>query len=126
MRRIDHSFGNWFSLGDRPAKPPSNIKTSIAVWMGLYPTIMFLTLMTMPLHMPMWASILIGNLLSSIVMSYITMPYYSNPILGWWLRPKRTAPQPRTNLLGIAVVLAVNGAWAVCFIVLTSRYLHLK
>lgn len=124
LRRIDHSFGNWFSLGDQPAKPPSNLKTSIAVWMGLYPTVMFLTLLTMPFHLPMWADMLVGNLLSSIVMSYVTMPFYGNPILGWWLRPKRDAPQPRTNLLGIGVVLAINAVWAVFFIFLTTRVLH--
>jgi len=126
LRRIDRSFGNWFSLGDQPAQQPSNIKTAIAVWMGLYPTVTLLTLLTMPLHMPLWASMLVGNLLSSIVMSYITMPLYGNPILGWWLRPKRNARQPRTNVLGIAVVLAVNAVWAVFFIVLTTQILRLR
>lgn len=124
LRRIDHSFGNWFSLGDQAAKPPSNAKTTIAVWMGLYPTVMFLTLMTMPFHLPMWANMLVGNLLSSFVMSYFTMPYYSNPILGWWLRPSSGAPQPRTDLVGIAIVLAITAAWAVFFIVVT-RAMHL-
>ncbi|MGW2583962.1 hypothetical protein ACWCYZ_21980, partial [Streptomyces virginiae] len=28
-----------------------------------------------------------GNLLSSLVMSFFTMPYYVNPLLGRWLRP---------------------------------------
>lgn len=126
LRRIDHSFGNWFSLTDQAVAPPSNFKTSIAVWMGLYPSVMFLTLLTMPLNMPLWSGLLIGNLLSSFVMSYLVMPYYANPILGWWLRPKADAPQPRTNLLGIAVVLAINAAWAVFFIVLTTRTLHIR
>lgn len=126
LRRIDHTFGNWFSLGDQPAEQPSNIKTSIAVWLGLYPTVTFLTLLTMPLHLPLWVSMLIGNLLSSIVMSYVTMPLYSNPILGWWLRPKRTARQPRTNLLGIAAVLAINAVWALFFFVLTTHVLRLR
>lgn len=126
LRRIDHSFGNWFPLGEHPGARPSNLKTSIAVWMGLYPTVMLLTLALLPLHMPLWAELLIGNLLSSIVMSYVTMPYYSNPILGWWLRPKPDARQPWTNILGILAVVAINAVWAALFIVLTERAMHLR
>lgn len=125
MRRIDHSFGNWFSLGDSPARPPSNMKTTIAVWLGLYPTVTILTLMTIPLNLPLWANLLIGNLVSSFVMSYLTMPYYTNPIIGWWLRPRKDAPQPRTNILGVALVLAINAAWVLFFAVLTHR-LHIR
>lgn len=125
MRSIDHSFGNWFSLGDRAAPPTSNIKTAIAVWMGLYPTVMLLTLLAMPFHWPLWVNLLIGNLVSSFVMSYVTMPYYTNPTLRWWLRPRSDAPQPRTDMLGIAAVLAVNAFWAVIFIVLTEHILKL-
>jgi antibiotic biosynthesis monooxygenase (ABM) superfamily enzyme len=124
LRRIDHSFGNWFSLGNEPAKPPSNLKTTIAVWMGLYPTVMFLTMVTMPLNLPMWANLLVGNLLSGLILSYVVMPYYTNPILHWWLRPKPTDPQPRTDLLGIALVLAINAAWVLFFIFLTDRIMH--
>lgn len=124
MRRIDHSYGNWFALGDQPVKPPSNVKTSLAVWMGLYPTVMFLTWLTNPLHLPLWSGLLLGNLISCFVMTYLTMPYYGNRILGWWLRPKPTAPQPRTDMLGIAVVVGLNALWAVVFYVLTIKVWH--
>lgn len=120
LRKIDHSFGNWFSPTDQAAAHPSAFKTAIAVWLGLYPTVMVLTLLTSPLNLPLWAGLLLGNLLCSLVMSYITMPRYSNPILKWWLRPKSDAPQPRTNLAGIAVVLLVNSAWAAIFFLLTK------
>ena len=33
--------------------------------------------------MPFWLAMLVGNLLSSLVMSFVTMPYYANPILRW-------------------------------------------
>lgn len=125
LRSIDHSFGNWFVLRDQAASPPSSIKTSLAVWLGLYPTIMTLTLLTRPFGWPVWMNILVGNLLSSFVMSFFTMPRYSNPILRWWLRPRSDAPQPRTNLLGVALVLAINGAWALFFFVLTERILKM-
>lgn len=126
LRRIDHSFGNWFSLTDQAAAPPSNFKSAIAVWMGLYPTVTCLALLTTPLGMPMWGSLLLGNLLSSFIMSYFTMPFYSNPILKWWLRPKPDAPQPNTNIRGIALVLSINALWAVVFYVITVGVWHLR
>lgn len=51
MRKIDQSFGNWFAFGDETASPPSDFKTSVAVRMGLYPTVVLLTLLITPLHL---------------------------------------------------------------------------
>ncbi|KAF0968260.1 antibiotic biosynthesis monooxygenase [Gordonia sp. YY1] len=122
LQTIDHSFGNWFSHGDPDAPPPSNFKTSVAVWVGLYPTVVFLTLMTAPLGMPLWLGMLIGNLLSSFAMSYLTMPYYVNRVLGWWLQPKSTAPQPRTNVNGGLFILALNAVWVAIFYLVTVQF----
>lgn len=122
MRRIDHSFGNWFDYGDTDAPPPSDFKTSIAVWMGLYPTVVFLTLLTAPLGMPLWLGMLVGNLLSSFVMSYVTMPFYGNPILRFWMSPAKNARQPLTNVKGFALVLAINAVWAVIFYLVTVKF----
>ncbi|MEU0498779.1 antibiotic biosynthesis monooxygenase [Mycobacterium sp. NPDC006124] len=122
MRRIDHSFGNWFDYGDTDAPPPSDFKTSIAVWMGLYPTVVFLTLITAPLGMPLWLGMLVGNLLSSFVMSYVTMPFYGNPILRFWMSPAKNARQPLTNVKGFALVLAINALWAVVFYLITVKF----
>lgn len=121
IRTIDQSFGNWFAFGGSAAVP-SNFKTSIAVWFGLYPTVVLLTMLTAPLHLPFWLGMLVGNLVSSFVMSYLTMPFYGNRILRGWLRPAPTAPQPATNLKGIALVLAINGVWAMIFYLLTVRF----
>ncbi|MCO1659362.1 antibiotic biosynthesis monooxygenase [Pseudonocardia humida] len=126
LRTVDNSFGNWFAFderGDDVPPPPSNAKSSLAVWLGLYPTVMVLSLglaWLLP-GLPLWQSLLIGNLLSSFVMSYLTMPHYANPMLRWWLRPPAEAPQPRTDLLGIGLVVAVNAVWAVVFCLLTER-----
>ena len=95
LRTVDNSFGSWFAFDDRgqEAPPPSDFKTSVAVWVGLYPTVVLLTLALSPLHMPLWLGMLIGNLLSSFVMSFFTMPYYVNPLLKHWLQA--TAERPR-------------------------------
>jgi antibiotic biosynthesis monooxygenase (ABM) superfamily enzyme len=121
LRTIDQSFGNWFAFDGQAAAAPSNFKTSIAVWLGLYPTVVFLTLLTAPLHLPFWLSMLVGNLLSSFVMSYLTMPYYGNRLLRWWLSPSPAARQPATDLKGIALVLVINGLWAVTFYLMTVK-----
>lgn len=127
LRTVDNSFGNWFAFDEqgREAPPPSDLKTSLAVWMGLYPTVVFLTLMTLPLHMPLWLGMLVGNLLSSFAMSYFTMPYYVNPVLKRWLRPPPDAPKTRTNLQGIAILIGLNLFWVVVFYLVTKVIWHL-
>lgn len=122
LRTIDQSFGNWFAFDGPAAEPPSNFKTSIAVWFGLYPTVVLLTMLTAPLHLPFWLGMLVGNLVSSFVMSYLTMPFYGNRVLRGWLRPSATAPQPATNIRGFGLVLAINGLWAAIFYLLTVRF----
>ena len=94
-RTIDNSFGSWFAFDEHgnEAPPPSEIKTSIAVWVGLYPTVVLLTLALSPLQMPLWLGLLVGNLLSSFAMSFVTMPYYVNPLL----KPGSAAPDCRRH-----------------------------
>ncbi len=121
LRTVDQSFGNWFAFDGPGAIAPSNFKTSIAVWLGLYPTVVVLTLLTAPLGLPFWLAMLTGNLLSSFVMSYLTMPYYGTRVLRWWLNPVPSAPQPGTDIRGFLLVLAVNGAWALVFYLLTVK-----
>lgn len=125
LRKIDHSFGSWFSFGGRTDPPPSDFRTSIAVWVGLYPTVVLLSLLLRPLGMPLWLGLLIGNLLSSFVMTYVTMPYYVNPLLGWWLKPAQPQRQSRATLRGALIVVAVVAFWAAVFYLVTVRLLGL-
>lgn len=126
-RTIDNSFGSWFAFDDngREAPPPSDVKTSLAVWMGLYPTVVFLTLALSPLHMPLWLGMLVGNLLSSFAMSFVAMPYYVNPLLKRWLRPPPTAPRVRSYWQGIGIIAALNLFWVVVFYLGTKVIWHL-
>lgn len=122
LRTIDNSFGSWFAFEEngKEAPPPSETKTAIAVWVGLYPTVVLLTLALSPLNMPLWLGLLVGNLLSSFVMSFFTMPYYVNPLLKRWLRPSPGEQVAKTNLIGLGVVAAVTVFWVVVFYVLTT------
>ncbi|MCP9272103.1 antibiotic biosynthesis monooxygenase [Mycolicibacterium arenosum] len=120
-RTIDNSFGSWFAFDDQgnEAPPPSDFKTSIAVWVGLYPTVVLLTLALSPLHMPLWLGLLIGNLISSFAMSFITMPFYVNPLLKHWLRPPPNAPVARTNWRGLGICVVALATWTVIFYFVT-------
>lgn len=117
LRTVDNSFGSWFAFDEhgRQAPPPSDLKTSIAVWFGLYPTVMLLTIALSPLRLPLWLNMLVGNLLSSLLISFVVMPYYVNPLLKHWLRPPPDVPLSRTNWRGIGTVAVVMLLWALIF-----------
>lgn len=123
LRTIENSFGSWFAFDENGngTSAPSDTKSAVAVWVGLYPTVVLLTLALSPLQMPLWLGLLIGNLLSSFVMSFFTMPYYVNRLLRRWLRPPADAPAAKTNLEGIAVVAALMLVWVVTFYVVTTQ-----
>jgi uncharacterized protein len=127
-RTIDNSFGSWFAFDEKGAEappPPSDTKTSIAVWVGLYPTVVLLTLMTWPLKLPIWLGMLVGNLMSSFAMSFLTMPYYVNPLLKRWLRPPPNVPVAKTNWRGLGIVVALMVFWTVVFYLVTKVFWHI-
>jgi antibiotic biosynthesis monooxygenase (ABM) superfamily enzyme len=128
LRTVDNSFGNWFAFetdGESAARP-SDFKTAIAVWVGLYPTVVLLAIATFPLHMPLWLGMLIGNLLSSLAMSYFTMPFYVNPLLKNWLSPPKGVPRKRIELRGVATIIAVMSAWTLAIYLGTTVIWHLR
>ncbi len=126
-RTIDNSFGNWFAFDahGEQAPPPSDIKTSFSVWFGLYPTVMVLSLLLSPMHFPLWLNLLIGNLLSSFIMTLFTMPFYVNRLLRHWLRPYPNAYTPQRYWRGLAIVFGGLGFWAASFFLITRVFWHL-
>ncbi|MGY4959501.1 antibiotic biosynthesis monooxygenase [Streptomyces sp. 900105245] len=50
LHTIDNSFGSWFAFdgAGEEAPPPSETRTSLAIWVGLYPTVVLLTLALSP------------------------------------------------------------------------------
>ncbi|RMI32633.1 antibiotic biosynthesis monooxygenase [Nocardia stercoris] len=123
LRTIDDSFGSWFVFDENGTReqPPSRVRTSIAVWVGLYPTVVLLTLAMTPERFPLWLGMLIGNLLSSFVMTYVTMPLYVNPLLGRWLQPSAES----SGVRGALLIAAVMACWTVLFWLLTAVLWHL-
>jgi uncharacterized protein len=124
LRTIDNSFGSWFTFDEDggQARPPSDTKTSIAVWVGLYPTVVLLTLALSPARLPMWLGMLIGNLLSSFIITFVTMPFYVNPLLKRWLHPAPDAPKTATNVRAALLITSVMVLWAVLFWLVTTVF----
>jgi antibiotic biosynthesis monooxygenase (ABM) superfamily enzyme len=117
QRTVDNSFGSWFAFDDKgnQVPPPSDIKTSFAVWVGIYPTAMMIMIALSPLHLPVWLGILMGNLCSSFILTFVSMPFYANRLLKRFLWPPADEPASRTNLRGAAIVAASLLFWAVLF-----------
>lgn len=124
-RTIDNSFGSWFAFDEHGAEapPPSNFKTSVAVWVGVYPTVVLIALSLWPLRLPLWFNLLIGNLLSSLALSYFVMPYFVNPLLKNWLRPPPDVSVTKTNVRGFLLVLVVMTILSSTFYFVTKVYL---
>lgn len=127
LRTIDNSFGSWFTFDEDggQARAPSNMKTMIAVWVGAYPTVMLVTLAISPARLPMWQAMLIGNLFSSFVMTFVTMPFYVNRLLKGWLYRAPGAPKMPTNIRAALLIATLMIFWAVLFWLVTSVFWQL-
>lgn len=126
LHNIDNPFGSWFpSDQNRTEAPPSDTKTAIAVRVGLYPSVVLLTLALAPLKMALWLGTLVGTLVSSLFMTFVVMPYYVNPLLQHWLRPPPEVPKTRTTWRGIGVIAAVVAAWMLLIYLVTRVFWHL-
>jgi antibiotic biosynthesis monooxygenase (ABM) superfamily enzyme len=126
-RTIDNSFGSWFAFDDKgtAVMPPSDFKSSMAVWVGVYPTVVLITLALSPLHLPLWLGLLIGNLLSSFALGYLTMPHLVNPLLKSWLWPPPDKSVAKSNWQGFALVAVTITCLAVFFYLVTRVFWHL-
>lgn len=126
LKTVDNSFGSWFAFDDKgnQVPPPSDIKTSFAVWVGIYPTVMLLMIAFSPLKMPIWLGTLTLNLCSSFILTFVTMPFFANVLLKRFLWPPPGEPKSRTNLRGAAIVIASLSFSALVFF-LISHFLHL-
>jgi antibiotic biosynthesis monooxygenase (ABM) superfamily enzyme len=92
---------------------------------GLYPTVVLLSLALSPLKLPLWQGLMIGNLFSSFTMTFVTMPYYANRLLKWWLWPSPDTRAKRANLRAMALVVFVQAFWVVLFYLVTKKFWHL-
>jgi uncharacterized protein len=124
LRTIDSSFGNWFAFNDNDGqtRPPSDVKTTIAVWVGLYPTVVLLGLALAPAALPLWLGALIATLMSSTVMTFVSMPFYANPLLKFWLYPTPDTSKRAGNIRAALLIASVMALTAILFWLVTTVF----
>ena len=97
---------SWFALNREPGATvsgPPRWKQALAVLFALYPTVMVLTFLN-PLwrNLPLPQSMLIGNLLSVSLLTYLVMPRVSQ-FLSFWL--EAPARDWKNEALGLSTVV---------------------
>jgi hypothetical protein len=95
----------WFALNRGPAVSPRAIpswKQALAVLFALYPTVMFLTFLNPLMHnLSMPVQMLIGNILSVAILTWLVMPRVSQ-FLNFWLGSSHY--NWRDEVLGLSTV----------------------
>jgi len=109
-------FGPWFAgLAPSPEAAPSSWKMVLMVLLGLYPTVMLLTIVVGPWTSPLGlaVSMLIGNALSVSILQWGVMPALTT-LFGPWLK----AHSGRKKLLsigGLCLILLLLAGLAILF-----------
>ena len=115
-------FGPWFAncLHGQETSQPPGWKMVLAVLLGLYPTVMLLTLFPGPYTQPLGlaASMLIGNALSVAALQWAVMPLL-NRVVAPWLAAN-AAQQRLFSTAGTIAVLGLLAGLTVLFSQITG------
>ncbi|MFD4429096.1 antibiotic biosynthesis monooxygenase [Nocardia sp. NPDC058497] len=121
VHRIANPYGSWFppsKTGEEDG--PASWKTALSVLVGLYPTVVILTLIITEIWPggQLWISLLIGNILSVSLLTWVVMPVVTRA-LGFWMQPGR---DPRTDMVGLACSVGFLTLAAVFFYLVTRVF----
>ena len=128
LRRISSPFGSWFSSpddgGENPG--PARWKTALSVLVALYPTVVLLTLGISEVwaRRPLWLSLLIGNIMSVSLLTWVVMPIVTR-VLRFWLVPARGRPAGRLDVIGAVASIGFLTFAALIFWLCTTQVWHL-
>jgi antibiotic biosynthesis monooxygenase (ABM) superfamily enzyme len=124
LRRISSPFGSWFSFGDKGAEgeAPAQWKTALSVLVGLYPTVVLLTLGISEVweDADLWESLLLGNVLSVSLLTWVVMPVVTHA-LRFWLAPDPGSAGPRLDMIGTALSVTFLTLAALVFWLVTTQ-----
>ena len=102
-------FGPWFAncLHGQDATTPPGWKMALVVLLGLYPTVMLLTLFPGPYTQPLGLALamLIGNALSVSALQWIVMPLLNSAAAPWLAA--NTESQKASSLIGAIVIFGL-------------------
>jgi antibiotic biosynthesis monooxygenase (ABM) superfamily enzyme len=125
LHRISSPFGSWFAQpgGDEEGGGPAQWKTALSVLVGLYPTVVVLTLVISGLwkNAELWASLLVGNILSVTLLTWVVMPIVTRALRFWLTQGGRA----RLDGLGALASVAFLALAAVVFWACTTQLWHL-
>lgn len=128
LHRISSPFGSWFAQpgGDEEGGGPAQWKTALSVLVGLYPTVVLLTLVISRLwkNSELWASLLVGNILSVSLLTWVVMPIVTRA-LRFWLEPEGGRAGARVNAMGALVSVVFLALAALVFWLCTTQIWHL-
>ncbi|WP_428569276.1 MAG: hypothetical protein ACP59X_10845 [Solidesulfovibrio sp. DCME] len=122
LKEFSKGFGPWFAClrDEAGGNTPPGWKMALIVLLGLYPTVMVLSLFPGPLLSPLGlaASMLIGNAMSISILQWGVMPLL-NAGFAWWMQPSGTAGT-RTGVAGVAAIAAILALLVLFFRLLTG------
>jgi uncharacterized protein len=128
LHRISSPFGSWFAppAGEPEEAPPPNWKTGLSVLVGLYPTVVLLTLAISEIWPggPLWLTLLIGNICSVSLLTWLVMPVVTR-LLRFWLVPGRQLSRARVDFIGTAASIGFLTLAALVFWLCTTQLWHL-
>jgi antibiotic biosynthesis monooxygenase (ABM) superfamily enzyme len=128
LKRISAPFGSWFAPagGEGGGEAPAQWKTALSVLVGLYPTVVLLTLAISELwkKAELWESLLIGNILSVSLLTWVVMPIVTRA-LRFWLEPDGGRAGARVNAMGALVSVVFLALAALVFWLCTTQIWHL-
>jgi uncharacterized protein len=117
LKTLPGGFGSWFTgLARSPeSTPPPSWKMALTVLLGLYPTVMALTLFPGPYMEPLGLAMamLIGNALSVSILQWAVMPVL-NTLLAPWLKAN-TAKERALSAGGLLLILVLLTGLALLF-----------
>jgi len=135
LHRISSPFGSWFAPPgpkggeggeDWAQAAPPNWKQGLSVLVALYPTVVLLTLGISEIWPkgPLWATLLVGNICSVSLLTWLFMPAVTRA-LRFWLVPGHRVSRARVDFLGAAASVGFLTLAALVFWLCTTRIWHL-
>jgi uncharacterized protein len=117
LKAMPGGFSAWFAGLDRgrDGAPPPSWKMAVTVLLGLYPTVMILTLFPGPYTEPlgMASAMLVGNALSVAILQWGVMPALTK-LLAPWLQAN-SDKQRTISIGGLLLILVVLAGLALLF-----------
>lgn len=121
-RLMRTGFDQWFASGAAGQQPVAAWKQNMVVLSLLYPVVFLFGLVVQTpvlmgwLGMPFWLALFVGNAVSVLLLSKL-VPWLGRR-LDWWLHPTDPAGRRRTDLYGLALMLA---AYLACLMLFAAR-----